>query len=457
MSFCRLHHLTVGLSGEELAGKFIAPVWKSREKSEEEIVNSCSSEWEEKDRGKEERNVGKLGRLNSEGEEVMETFEFSGSMVNGKNENPAVEAPSLEESAQGEQWDRLEKQVSPVDEESAEDEDLTEPEPTPAAPPSSPSYESICESPTPADDDVESVYLKAVGSTPSLSVASYPDEDVQQRPKKNRGAISLLLLVIVVIAMVLGVVLGRKNSDDEDASKMVLVTEDTNVPSRSPTIYCPFNTKLFSIQHTSVKEKNTLTNSHPTTWVLKDACSDMEVIRCLPCAATGNTSLAPSSSPSSQIFINDNSTFDATSTSRYSPPTMSESMLPVVGLEKYMASSDGVSGCIPDGYEYFFEMKPSDYPEECCGFLPYSFLLSYDDAAVISASMFIEFEDSVEWWLSERSEPCPTSGAPDMPSATPSETRTPYPTTQVSTAVAEANSPPLNVSCPFMVSSVQFI
>jgi hypothetical protein len=406
----------------------------SREKSEEEIVNAGSSEWEreEEERGKEEMNVCKLGRLNSDGDEVMETFEFSGVMVKGKNEHQAVEeAPSPEVSTADEQWDRLEIEVS--EEESVEGEDLIDPEPTPAAFPPSPSYESIHESPAPADDDVETVNLKAAGSS-SLLVASYPDEDVQQRPKKKRGALSLLLLMIVVIAVTLGVVLGRKKSDDENASMMVLETEETNVPSQSSTTYCPVNTKLFSIQHTSIKEENNWTNSYPKTWALKDACSDMEIITCLPCADAGNTSPASTSSPSSQIFINDNSTFDATSTSRYSPPTMSESMLPVAGLEKYMASSDGVSGCIPDGYEYVFEVKPSDNPEECCGFLSNSFRMNYNEFAVISDSMFNEFEDSVEWWLSERSEPCPTSGAPDMPSATPSETRTPYPTTQVSTS-----------------------
>jgi hypothetical protein len=473
MSFCRLHHLTVGLSGEELAGKFIAPVWKSREKSEEEIVNSCSSEWEEKDRGKEERNVGKLGRLKcKEGEEVTVTFEHEAKVVDEKSEfqlcvnddqeeEKAVvvveEASSLEESTPLErevsaeptlqipvlvpfpvlttshdpeggepvltrtsstvedgQWDWMEKQIS-------------EPEPTSAAPASSQSSESLHESPE-----------------------SAPDEDLLQRPKKERGALSLLLFAIIALVVLLGIILGRGNSEDENASKIALAAVETNVPSQSPTAYCPANTKLFSIQHTSVKEENTWTNTFPKTWVLKYACSGMEIGKCLPCDDTGNTSLAPSSSPSSS-FLDNNSTPDATTDARLSPtysPRLSASV-PVAGLEKYMASSDGVSGCITDGYEYVFEVKPSDNPAECCGFLPYSFLLSCDDSAVDSDSIiFYEFEGNIQGGgritFPESAEPCPTfepSGMPsatpsetltEVPSATPSDTPTISPTTQVS-------------------------
>jgi hypothetical protein len=165
----------------------------------------------------------------------------------------------------------------------------------------------------------------------------------------------------------------------------------------------------------------------------------------------GNTSPASTSSPSSQLFFDNNSTPNATTDAQYSPtysPKMSESVL-VARLEKYMASSDGVIGCIPDGYEYIFEVKPSDNPEECCGFLPYSFLLSYDNAAMVSDSIiFYEFEDNIQGGgrvsFPESAEPCPTSEPSGMPSATPSQTPTElpsampsvtptlYPTTQVS-------------------------
>ena len=463
--FCRPHQHTVGLSGEELAGKFIAPGWKSREKSKEEIVHAGSSEWEEEERGKEERNVGKLGRLNcTEGDEVTVTFEHAAKVDEEKSEFQscqeeeqvvviAEETPSLEErevsaeptlqipvlvpspvlltshdpeggepvltraSATVEDglWNWIEKQMAPPSSQSSESE-------------------SLHASPEPA-----------------------PDEDLLQRPKKTRGALSLLLLAIIAFVVLLGIILGRGKSEDGNESKIALAAVETNVPSQSPTTTCPVNTKLFSLRYTSIKEENNWTNSFPKTWILKYACSDMEITKCLPCADAGNTSPESTSSPSSQLFFDNNSTPNATTDAQYSPtysPTMSESVL-VAGLEKYMASSDGVSGCIPDGYEYVFEVKPSDNPEECCGFLPYSFLLSYDDATMVSDSIiFYEFEDYIQGGgrvsFPESAEPCPTSepsGMPsttpsqtptELPSAMPSDTPTLYPTTQVSIATAKA-------------------
>ena len=471
-SFCRPHQHTVGLSGEELAGKFIAPGWKSRENSKEEIVHVGSYEWEE-ERGKEERNVGKLGRLNcTEGDEVTVTSEHAVKVVEEKSEFQLCvnddqeeelvvvvgeETPSLEGSTPMEREVSTEPTLqipvlvpSPVlltshDPEGGEpvltrtsatvedgqcdwiEKQISELGPTSAAPPSSQSSESLHASPEPA-----------------------PDEDLPQRPKKTRGALSSLLLAIIAFVVVLGIILGRGKSEDGNESKIALAAVETNVPSQSPTTSCPVNTKLFSLQYTSVKEENNWTNTFPKTWVLKYACSDMEITKCLPCADTGNTSPASTSSPSSQLFFENNSTPNATTDARYSPaysPTMSGSVL-VAGLEKYMTSSDGVSGCIPDGYEYVFEVKPSDNPEECCGFLPYSFLLSYDDAAMVSDNIiFQEFEDNIQGGgrvsFPESAEPCPTSEPSGMPSATPSQTPTElpsvmpsdtptlYPTTQV--------------------------
>ncbi len=466
--FCRLHQHTVGLSGEELAGKFIAPDWKSREKSKGDVVHAGSSEWEEEVRGKEEWNVGKLGRQNVTGDEVTETFEHVAKLEDEKTEfqlcvnddqgeeqavvvagesqsleeptpmerevsaEPTLQVPVLvpspvlltsHEPEGGEpvltrtlvtvedgQWEWTEKQIS-------------EPEPTSAAPSSSQSSESLHESPEPA-----------------------LDEDLLQRPKKERGALSLLLLVFIAIVVLLGIILGRGESEDENASKIALAAVETNVPSQSPTTYCPVNTKLFSIRHTSLKEENIWTNAYPKTWVLKYACSDMEIVKCLTCDDMGNTSLASSSSPSS-LFFDNNSTPDTTTDTRHSPtysPTMSESVL-VAGLEKYIASSDGVSGCIPDGYEYVFEVKPSDNPEECCGFLPHSFLLSYGDAAVFNDSIiFYEFEGNTQGsgrvYFPESAEPCPTSEPSGMPSATPSETLTEVPSATPSETLTEVPS-----------------
>lgn len=485
----------IGRSGEELAGKYVAPVTNtSRRVKSDDIVLAGGYEWEDKVGGKEGRDVGKLGRMNrTEGDEVLyeragkkvadEKVDFRLGVNDDRHEGQAVavveEEPSLEEltPSEGEVLadepmlldekidfpscandDQDEEQAVAVAEEAScleestklEGEVLAE-EPVLYIPVLVP-HPALLTSQRPEDE--EPVLTKAsaaaedgpwdwlemqvsetepTSAAPRLSPSSESPvpssvKDTPQRSRKKSGALLLLLLIIFLIAIILGVVLGREKPENENASNEALGAEGTDIPSQSPTAYCPFNTTLFSIEYTSVKEENTWNNSYPKTWVLKYACSDVEIIRCLPCADTGNTSLAASSSQSSQVFFDDNLTND---------PTTSATVVPVAGLEKYTTSSDGVSGCIPNGYAYAFEVKPSDNPEECCGFLPYSFLMSYDDVAVISDSIVLyEFEGTIQGGgrvsFPESAEPCPTLEPSGMPSATPSEIPSPYPTTQVS-------------------------
>ncbi len=460
---------STGKSGEELAGKFVPPVWNaswentrggigvnkfvvpvrnaSSKKSQEGISeNVDSSDVVEEVHGEEERNVGKINRPNLIEDDVTETFEYAGKVVIKADVIPVVkDAQSHDEVANDDQLDSLEKQSTHLEDELVEVENRTEPEPgLSALAHSSPSFEQLRESPVLA-----------------------PVEDIPRQPKTNRRVLSLTFLIaIIAIAVILGIVLGGKKSDDENSSNVAVgavgaddasdgknnnfpsqspttnenatnasVGDTLNVPVQSPAPYCPVGTKSFSIQYTSVKEEVTGTDSYPMTWVLKESCSDNEIAKCLPCVDSSNTSLAPLSSPSSPILFNNsapNTTISSDNASIYSP-TMSASVQALLGLEKYTASSDGVSGCIPDEYQYVFEVKPSDNQEECCGFLPYSFTMSHDDIVVTDAILiFYEFEGTIARVpFPENVEPCPTFEPSSMPSATPSEASTEVPTADI--------------------------
>ena len=105
-----MHRYTIGKSGEELAGKFVAPVWNapSKKSQEETIVDPDSSDGEEKGQGGEERNVGKLGRPNLIEDDVTETFEYAGKVVMKTDGTPAVkDARSHDEGANDDQLDSL--------------------------------------------------------------------------------------------------------------------------------------------------------------------------------------------------------------------------------------------------------------------------------------------------------------------------------------------------------------
>ncbi len=439
------------------------------------IVGSDSSDGVEEVRGGKEGNAGKVKKPSLIVDDATETFEYAGKVfeenlcVNNHNDDERSmvdleEAPNLKEmttfenevlaesmlqtpilvpstvllisqdpegeepvltrtltTAKDEQWDWLEEQMSEND-------------PTLSAPATLlPSPQSLRESPMVA-----------------------PAEDVQQRPTTKRRAFACIsLLLLLAIAVILGIILGGNESENVNADNIAAGANDAsggkaqNVPSQYPTAYCPVNTKLFSIQHKTLGEGNTSMNLYPKTWVLKESCSDTKIAKCLPCVDSGDTSLVPSSSLSS-LFNNSapNATTTPPNSSTYSS-TMSSYVQPFVGVEKYAASSDGVSGCIPDGYEYVFEVKPSDKPEECCGFLPYSFVMSYYNVEVINDdSIFYDSEGNRQSGgkvsFPENAEPCPTSepssipsatpsgASSEAPSATPSQVPSLYPTTQVS-------------------------
>jgi hypothetical protein len=428
-----------------LAGKFVPPVWNapSKKSQEENSFDQENSDGEEAVQGREERNVGKLGRPNLLEDDVTETFEYAGRVVTKKNLiSTKNDSPSHDEVATDDQLDSLEKQLTHLRDDFAGIENRSEPEPT---------------------------SLSSASAENPLLVA--PAEDVPQQSKKKRRVLLIThLLAIIVIAAVLAIVLGGKKSDENAANiavgtgrekNIILSTSPTTTyfdassgggtyenatnmsdggvpllhPSRSPTSYCPVSTKLFSIQYKTVKEEITGADSYPMTWVLKESCTDNEIAKCQPCTDQGNASVATSSSPSSSVLFNNsapNPAIASPSSSTHSP-TMSATVQPFVGLEKYTTNSDGVSGCIPNGYEYVFEAITSDNAEECCGFLPYSFTMSHDNNVVTDEILiWYEFDGSrARVPFSENVESCQTSDPSSMPSAAPSEALTRVPTVRL--------------------------
>jgi len=494
-------------------------------------------------------------------------------------------------SADDDELDQAEKQAAvnePKQQAAAalaeEDPKIPEPETTAPTTPFS-SYHNVGESPKPSGQ-----------------------EDERPERKKKRWALLLLLLVVTVtIAVVLGVVLGGNKSEEENASDKALgaddisseTTIDPKVPFLSPTIapstYCPANTKLLSVQHsTNDTQDEQFWKNFRMTWVVRDACSGEEMLRCLPCANTAfspttsaPTTSSPTLSPTTAAPItskptNSPSTSPSTSRPSSSPRTLDEQCIgssdrprPVrngerfrfnivgasdagqcvddggrlyergafddvdtfsdcankcvqdtsaslafnpafrgydydcsskscfclydegtldetndinfdttiygglsgvttpgsgeingtaykvgyygyycgklvgvdeeegvrrvlqeednVGMvEGYMTSTDGVSGCLPDGNEYVFEVKQSDRSGECCGFAPDSFEVTYGNIVVMqqrettgtsSVSLFSNTTESIEGstYFAERSEPCPSFNPSTMPTVSPTQ------------------------------------
>jgi len=97
------------------------------------------------------------------------------------------------------------------------------------------------------------------------------------------------------------------------------------------------------------------------------------------------------------------------------------------GMQKYLASGDGMMACLPDTNDYVFELRRGE--GECCGFDPASFVSTYGDLAVMrsaaAGTVFDGVGNGVARFSSESSEPCPPSSAP---TAWPTSFPTPKPT-----------------------------
>jgi len=192
--------------------------------------------------------------------------------------------------------------------------------------------------PTSTDQDLDRVEKQAPKESSPAEPASLNqnsekvekplEENDQQQKSKRRKWLLLLLLLIVILAIVLGVVLGGKQSSEEkndDSSKAInndMVTsnvtsptnpptssptavdasgpiiappKDTPTPTASPSMICPLNTKLFTVlqnnRNGNTNEMQHTGEQHKTkfTWVVRDACTKKEVMKCLPCASAEST------------------------------------------------------------------------------------------------------------------------------------------------------------------------
>ena len=266
--------------------------------------------------------------------------------------------------------------------------------------------------------------------------------DVPRRPmttKSRSFARVVSLLLILAIAIPLGIVLlgGIASENNANAKDVVAAGPDiapgggdamNAPPCRYPASYCPVGTTLFSVRHAMTPGGGDASMYfYPKTWTLKESCSDDLIVGCLPCDDTDDASPVTSSFPLTPTLF-DNTAPNATTT----PPYPSEHSGPFVGSGKYTASSDGVSICIPDGNAYVFEVIPSDEPGDCCGFLPYSFVMSHNDVEVINDdSIFYDSEGNRQSGgkvsFPENAEPCPTRESFSAPSATPSVASTEAP------------------------------
>jgi len=180
---------------------------------------------------------------------------------------------------------------------------------------------------------------------------SLPEEETKPPTKKRRKFLLILVLMIVILSIVLGVAMGsngledeksgdgsnRATSDGDIASNEVNGTDtakDPNLsppikdpnspanvpnnptispsamyshsPSSPPSLSCPTNSKLFAIEYTQNNTNMTqqlpeqFWTNNSMTWLLRDACTQEEIVKCLPCENAETTSSQPSSQPSIQ-------------------------------------------------------------------------------------------------------------------------------------------------------------
>eukprot|EP00581_Thalassiosira_minuscula_P004803 CAMPEP_0183737562 /NCGR_PEP_ID=MMETSP0737-20130205/52343_1 /TAXON_ID=385413 /ORGANISM="Thalassiosira miniscula, Strain CCMP1093" /LENGTH=407 /DNA_ID=CAMNT_0025971871 /DNA_START=29 /DNA_END=1249 /DNA_ORIENTATION=- len=322
-----------GKSAQELVGSYSTDENIAIESTIDNVKETAADiESPTKENKKEMRTVGKLN-IQEKDEESDEIYEGTfGGFRKKKSEEYAQEKDTAEEDGQTtdelpmEEEDALDSalEVTLAEKEVMKDSVVTEQ--IPSAEKTSLSEKKLDDSPiepgvaTMEATPTSSVDLEAMAKpAPTGSNGTAQPEEEEDKPpieeqnppnNKRRKCLLLLILLIVVVAIALGVVLGGKKSEDEnngDGSNSVIDnnevisgnnTNPTNAPTAStlslptndpsssieesisptmpPSMSCPANTKLFTVEHNQNNNNmmEQLQEQYGTnfTWVVRDAC-----------------------------------------------------------------------------------------------------------------------------------------------------------------------------------------
>ena len=191
------------------------------------------------------------------------------------------------------------------------------------------------------DDTPVDTPLPVTESVPEKEQETEEQDD--QSTKKKRCALLLLILVtIIALATVIGIMVGKNSNNDankaleSDIIGTGAAGETSSSPTASPIGYCPSTHALFTIKSSSTTtgvggdddeegsmilqgstddDKNINTTK---SWVLRDSCTGVEVMRCLPCSSNFGSNSADSGSSDSggggNLFDIDGSSSSTTTT-----------------------------------------------------------------------------------------------------------------------------------------------
>ncbi|KAL7483642.1 hypothetical protein ACHAW6_009288 [Cyclotella cf. meneghiniana] len=237
-------------------------------------------------------------------------------------------------------------------------------------------------------------------------------------PQKRKRALLSLLLLACALALSLGFLFGTRQKDNtSNQFNLSLFSYNathvpsgrpsnypslSRMPSLSPTAHCPTGTKPFRVE--IIRQQN-LTGwtqaeifAYDATWTLREACSEKVIMECLPCQA--NTRDA-------HLDERQNDLFDHSST--------------------------GAGGCLSFRHQYIFEVKTSGGIETCCGFVASEYVVTYDGNLIVEGETiqlaaenntggFTALNGETNEKLMEfrayfgsQEEPCPTTSPNELP------------------------------------------
>ena len=348
------HKYHPGLSAQELVSTFKAPATQSIINQKNSIESSGDiNDPNSTNEDKEQRKVGKIGRLDISGEhtEIEESYEVSPrrkkEQVVVKDEVDKEEKKEVEEVKKVPSANEHDDEPKIVPkEESKVDTDIETTAPAVdnddiinqvEKQREEPAVEEACPMPTtPLPISIEQPEERSKESP-------VVDEGEEEKPSNNNKRrkwtlLLLLLLIIIAIATVVGVMVskGDENNTADDNNKAVeqdiVITEDeTSTTTPTPEPYCPSSTTLFSIQSNiinggSVQQQGGLQQEvgQQKTWILREACTNDIVMKCLPCSpnvASSSSLFSDTQTGQSNLFNNNNNepVPSPSSSSTYSP------------------------------------------------------------------------------------------------------------------------------------------
>ena len=153
---------------------------------------------------------------------------------------------------------------------------------------------------------------------------SLEEEEEEEKPSNNNKRrkwtlLLLLLLIIIAIATVVGVMISKKDKTNDDNIKVVEqqdigITEQTSTAPTPEPGYCPSSSTLFSIQSNIINGGSSVqrqqqqgglqqeVGQQQKTWILREACTNDVVMKCLPCSPNVASPSTTTASDTSSLF-----------------------------------------------------------------------------------------------------------------------------------------------------------